>query len=492
MATYFVRSDGADTCDGTTDQSAVQNAVHGAWKTVGKVNGYAFSAGDIIQFRGGDTFRDAGLSNSSVGTAQSPITFQSYGTGRATIRGSKDFSGLTWSVYSGSVYQSTSVAGLPVTCLMAWLDSITPLTKAASLGAMVAGTFWISGTTLYVWTPTGVSPANPHTLEIANLKVNLVTLGKNYQTLNNMCVQHAQYTAAVMVLGSTLLGGVVTHCSVGYCVKAGIYSCTSGGSVDHNIVYDCWDQVLYPGGLANGYGIVLSTGCINTPVYSNWIQNCYLGIRGLNSHQSPAIHHNIVLWSKVNSIDMTGGTAGLAPAIYNNFVWHRPNTGSGHGIDIQSGTASSGIDIRNNIVYSDYNTAAPTNLELICLDQTNYAPVTVNNNCYWTSADYTASFGKLASNLYATFATWKTALNGTSYTGKDASSVNSDPLLASLSAANPDFHIAFGSPCAGGGVNLSLTQDYDGAVVPSAKGYSIGAYEPYGGNQLDAPYYLSP
>ncbi len=79
-ATYHVSPAGDDGHDGLTPATP--------WRTVGKVNGRAFAAGDQILFLGGAVFTDDGLSFDAgdAGTAGSPIVVGSYGTGRATLQ----------------------------------------------------------------------------------------------------------------------------------------------------------------------------------------------------------------------------------------------------------------------------------------------------------------------------------------------------------------------------------------------------------------------
>jgi hypothetical protein len=73
--------------------SAVGNDAHAgtspatAWQTIQHVNGRSLLAGDRVLFQGGQTFTDHTLIIKSTwtGTAANPITFGSYGSGRATI-----------------------------------------------------------------------------------------------------------------------------------------------------------------------------------------------------------------------------------------------------------------------------------------------------------------------------------------------------------------------------------------------------------------------
>jgi len=76
-ATYYVdNSAGADANAGTSEGAA--------WATIVKVNASSFSAGDTIKFKKGQTWRET-LTPPSSGSAGSPITFNSYGTGANPI-----------------------------------------------------------------------------------------------------------------------------------------------------------------------------------------------------------------------------------------------------------------------------------------------------------------------------------------------------------------------------------------------------------------------
>src|SRR2546428_13415381 len=76
-AEYYVSPSGADGNAGTSSGSA--------WRTVHRVNNASLQAGDSVLFEGGQTFSDETLMPAQSGAAGAPITFSSYGTGRATI-----------------------------------------------------------------------------------------------------------------------------------------------------------------------------------------------------------------------------------------------------------------------------------------------------------------------------------------------------------------------------------------------------------------------
>src|SRR5439155_6167764 len=100
-ATYYVSSGGSDANAGTSPASA--------WRTVSKVNNARLAPGDSVLFEGGSTFSDAPLMPGASGSAGSPITFSSFGSGRATI---SNTSGAVW--FSGKSYLTFANLGLTV------------------------------------------------------------------------------------------------------------------------------------------------------------------------------------------------------------------------------------------------------------------------------------------------------------------------------------------------------------------------------------------
>src|SRR4051794_29271609 len=89
--TYYVGAAGSDSAAGTTPATA--------WRTIGRANNQALLPGDTVLFEGGSTFGDTTLMPSRSGSSAAPITFGSYGTGRATIAnadGAVWFSGKNW------------------------------------------------------------------------------------------------------------------------------------------------------------------------------------------------------------------------------------------------------------------------------------------------------------------------------------------------------------------------------------------------------------
>jgi hypothetical protein len=158
----------------------------------------------------------------------------------------------------------------------------------------------------------------------------------------------------------------------------------------------------------------------------------------------------------------------------------------------------SGLNIYNNTVYGTTNAC----INLVKTENTN-----IKNNNFWecgsssgmsqqyhviyindTEGDDTnTTLGTLASDyndviisagakvgVYnsgeSTSYTWA---NWKSVKSQDANSLTSDPLFVSSS----DYHLQSGSPAINAGVDVGLTEDYRGMVVPQGAAPDIGAYE---------------
>ncbi|HVA11436.1 MAG TPA: right-handed parallel beta-helix repeat-containing protein, partial [Candidatus Dormibacteraeota bacterium] len=76
-ATYYVSPNGSDSNSGTSASSP--------WKTVTKVDNSCPQPGDTVLFQGGQTFSDTDLRPPCSGTSGNPITYASYGSGRAIL-----------------------------------------------------------------------------------------------------------------------------------------------------------------------------------------------------------------------------------------------------------------------------------------------------------------------------------------------------------------------------------------------------------------------
>jgi len=83
-ADYYVSGSGDDNNSGTSSNTA--------WKTIAKVNSRNYAAGDRIFFAGGETFTgNLYFGPAGAGTALSPVSVTSFGSGRATLNAGNGF-----------------------------------------------------------------------------------------------------------------------------------------------------------------------------------------------------------------------------------------------------------------------------------------------------------------------------------------------------------------------------------------------------------------
>jgi hypothetical protein len=147
--------------------------------------------------------------------------------------------------------------------------------------------------------------------------------------------------------------------------------------------------------------------------------------------------------------------------IYNNVIYDVENIG----IMINNNPVAGDVQsvIKNNIVY-----AASVNHIVYISNDVGLSP-TFDYNCYWMgTGGETKYYWKVGDY---TFTNWKTQSGG------DANSVEDNPDLVSPSTVTPDFTLQSSSPCINAGVDVGLTEDYAGAVVPTGSATDIGAYE---------------
>ena len=99
--TYYVSPTGSDRNAGTS--------LALPWRTLGKVNSATLKGGDTVLFQGGAVFADTYLAGNAGGEPGRPITYASYGAGKADIQ-----SGVWDASHSFLVYNNLLVAGASV------------------------------------------------------------------------------------------------------------------------------------------------------------------------------------------------------------------------------------------------------------------------------------------------------------------------------------------------------------------------------------------
>jgi hypothetical protein len=102
--TYYVSSSsGSDSNSGTSSATA--------WKTIAKLNGSTFAAGDSILLKRGDYWNES-LVPPSAGASGSPITFDAYGTGAApNLTGYYAVPSTAWVLVTGNAWKAPLPTG---------------------------------------------------------------------------------------------------------------------------------------------------------------------------------------------------------------------------------------------------------------------------------------------------------------------------------------------------------------------------------------------
>lgn len=111
--TYYVASSGNDANNGTSTSTP--------FKTIAKVNSLSLVPDDIVRFNGGDTFI-GNLIITHSGTSGHPITYNSYGTGNATISGFTTVS--SWTNLGSNIWESTTSVSTLATLNMVVINGI--------------------------------------------------------------------------------------------------------------------------------------------------------------------------------------------------------------------------------------------------------------------------------------------------------------------------------------------------------------------------------
>ncbi len=251
---------------------------------------------------------------------------------------------------------------------------------------------------------------------------------------------------------------------------------------DNNLIYNntisyCWDGDNYPD--ADGYGITVQTSSENNLIYKNLIQYSNRGV-GLSSNAGAGgntVFYNVIANSPTNGIDVTASMDAYE-LVYNNTVYHRPTSTSGHGIVVQS--TGKKAKIYNNIVDTYTMQNRPHNIQCIAIADTagpSVYTVEIDYNLYYVTG--TAYVGAEDETNMASLSDWTTAIaDNTGIIGKDAHSVSVDPLF--ISATN--YRLSNTSPAISAGTFITGVHDQPGATDYEGKSFycmpscDIGAY----------------
>lgn len=486
------------------------------WKTVSKVNGYAFSVGDTIKFKYGETWRES-LVASVAGTASSPVVYTAYGDstlGRPKLLGSANLS--SWTSYqalgNGNVIYIATYASNPSMLYHNWNRGFK---KALIADCTTQDDWCYSSGVVYL-----CSAAPPGSdVEVTSLEYG-ITCAVNYNTFDNLDIR-GFWHHTTNITGSYTR---TTHCYGGFSGQS--YGATVGS---------IWDNLgfSYVGGRGNyiayttvkevgGNGIDCQSDSM-TVEYCNIINAHHAGIDSKTTWGN-TFRFNTVEWDDFfinqGAEQYTGIYAGDTDSaigypkfvhIYGNLIYGVPFGGISSGIALGGGTDALGnadyqaahgdsifIDnntiaschvgitfnngtgkvwMRNNIIYHYRSTLG---VAFRCINTTNKV---VNYNDWYvyptlTMAQFGASTGVPATSGtpngyfdYATFDLYRIAQPTFDSYGNDV-----DPVFFDQYTGN--YTLASTSPLINAGTYIDYYPlDRMGVTVPYGDGSDYGAWE---------------
>ena len=519
--TYYVsRSHGNDALDGKSEINA--------WRTIVKVNGTEFSAGDSILFRRGDTWRETLIVTSS-GTPGSYITIGNYGTGdNPAVYGSETSD--EWTRYSGNIWVSSSTFTNPradFLCEIFFIEKDGAVSWGLyrdGTGSLTAERDWTwSGDKIYIYSAT--DPVTGYSgIEIPQRQACLDLHNREYIDINGIDLSYGIYEGITYdwkYPQLELYGLIIENCRIGY-IGGNIteYTYENGFGIDvaysDMIVRDCEIHNcgrrgisfhLYGSGFTvrdvlieknyfhdghhttgvdisvgsgsytgNFDGITIRRNMFYDPPTSPF-HSVEVFIQNYNYADLRTSVNNIYIYSNI----FKSPTAAAVMAegaqsvfVYNNTFYNHNVTKSGNDVHLWLDANNVSVKVKNNIFYTELdNDNSGNGLEIYCL--TDYRNIDADYNLYY----------RINSSLRIITA------NSKNYTMNNLAAVQSqlgwekhspepaDPKF--IDTADNNFNLDSSSVARGKGINLNVPVDYYGNEY-NEKSPSIGACEFSGDN----------
>jgi len=529
---YFV-----DATSGNDSNSGLTSAV--PWKTLAKVNGATFAAGNKVLFKRGETWREQ-LTVPSSGSAGNPIVFGAYGTGDNPVISGSVLITSGWTKDSANIWQA-SVTTQPNVVYF----NGTRGTQVAATSSITSEFkwFWVSNV-LYVWSPNDGDPSayyNAPGIEAGSISFGVIhTNDKSYVTIDGITVKDGN-TNSIRVGFNSVTGVIVKNCIIERSFNNGFD--LRGDTTAHSVTVD--NCTIQNNG---GWGIWVNQTYTNITISNNLItgngwtslatNQQYAGIQGYLGNANifnNIIHDNVLGTASAN--DQSHGIYALSSTvvanIYDNVIYNHPNGGgirligsanvfrntlygnSGSGIVVgQNGSTNVVYVISYNLVYNNNSLNAAGGI----VEQskgTGTISLTLDNNTIYQNGNTSQQEVKISDNLTVLrirnnllFATstrrslWAIAQTGTVsinynlhwradgnpsifYDGAGRTwaqwqglGFDIDGVNANpqfTDAANGDFTPQSNSPCIDAGTDVGLTTDFAGN--PIVGNPDIGAFE---------------
>lgn len=498
--TYYVGMDGDDGDGGTSAETA--------WRTLGKVQSRSFNPGDAVLLQRGGQWREM-LYILDGGSSGAPFVLGAYGSGAAPIISGADVV-TGWAAEAGvaGVWRAGWAAdpgalwffGDGGACM--WGRRVESPLVLSGGDSREYDWAWASGV-LYV--RAGQSPESGYGsveaaardycvvggwyrnlgyVEVRELELRCarrqclrIEEGNHSWTIEQVTAHHNGMSGETDMLAICLYGDhhVVRGCTVYEAVGNGITVVLGKGClIERNVTYNNHhNQIDVKPAAAGDTNIVRYNH-----VYLDGMSGQVAGISsysvgiyvvGLSDGCAPTqIHYNVVHDVYLRGIQVDGNAEA---SICNNVVVNSAD------YDFYINNGEHAAVLKNNIAY---NTGGDSNRILRVCDTPNKV---IDYNCWrWLSGVFTQV------GYYVDYYNWN---RYRSLTGFDAHSLAQEPRLVNV--AGGDYHLEAASPCIDKGMDVGLTQDYEGVAVPRRAGVDMGAFEFPDGQYLpDADFGASP
>ena len=525
--TYYVdASSGNDLNNGISSETA--------WKTISKVNSYNFNPGDTILFKKGTTWRET-LVIPSSGSSGNPITFGAYGTGdkpKILASVTKNSTG-DWINESGNLWYVNASKRIYNVIMDSENVVATMVENKEDLDTQ--GKAWWDETNYRIYLYSTSNPATYYNgnIECAQQQMFIKVQGVSYIVIDDLDMRYSGHAGIYIYDNSDNI--TIQNCDINYTGSnqhgyvfpygQGIHTRADHTTISNNTFYSNYKAIQVvpaPTGCVvaiqnntiseatgkgeDADGICFSQSgdakdCSGSVVSGNDISEFMDDGIDLYWAKNVIIEGNIIHDSKVGGegkgIKCGGAPGSTGNQILRNHVYNI-NTGNQQGIvtnsssdgkiaynivhDVKRGivvaplTASGGNnnwEIYNNVLFN----CSEIGIHILKgIDGNNQLYATAQNNiCDGQDYDLNCQEYSNVTGGYNCLINDAIVTGSGAYTGNANDLYLTNPLF--IDASNNDFHLQLSSPCIEAGIDVGLTQDYDGNPVPHGGGVDIGACE---------------
>lgn len=447
--TYYVSNTGSDANSGLTSTLP--------WRTIAKVNGTIFKAGDLVLFQKGGTWAET-LTISSSGSAGNPVIYGVYGKGNKPVITGSDTRAFTINT-NNKIF--ITIDGLNLVHALG-----TNYQASVFVGGIMVQDVTIKNCTIENNRRSGIILKG--LITATNVKVDSCIIQNNGQF---GILVTAGYTSGQISNCKLLSNGWASDIDNSQIsnIQGNLGNLNIFGNTIYNAAPSATDAT-------KSHGIYFSTPNTNpVNIYNNIVYGNLKGA-GIKTRYSANVYNNTIYGNKIEGINLGGnGTTNAVYNIHNNIIYGSVSGFPGI-FEIDKGLGTLTSDIYNNTFYKS-GTAYQSTKELSISD--NLTVLIVRNNIFYAANGHggisiaTQSNAIIDNNLY-----WKDTESGepdniynqTTYhtlakwieIGFDTHSINSNPCLKNPTS---DFQIASTSPAINAGVNVGLIKDYYGNSI---------------------------